>query len=410
MKTDATFLGSVRRVIGAKILVELSHEIPSANPIINGKVYRLGQIGSFVKIPLGLLNIYGIVSMVGASEFSDRDREIIEANSPSGQRWIEIQLIGESYRRSLFQRGITTFPTIDDEVHIVTEEEFPIIYGSLSPTMMDVGTYAASESLPAKVDIDKIITRHAAIVGSTGSGKSNTVAKLLRSIADTSFPNASVLVIDPHGEYGSALQGKARVLSIGSKENPLIIPYWALSFDELAWFLVDRRSASETMQDTILRDTITSSKKISCDKLKAGPVDENEITADSPIPFSLKEIWFNLYLNEHATLRIKDNWESVAYRKDKSGKEVKGDIEKMVPPQFEPPGAGSSPPFRSTRAVGLASYLNKILVRFKDGRFDFLINPGEYDGCKSDLHDLLASWINHEQSITVIDLGGVRLK
>jgi uncharacterized protein len=407
MKTDATFLGSVSRVVGAKILVELSHEIPSANPIINGKVYRLGQIGSFVKIPLGLLNIYGIVSMVGASELIDKDREIIVANKPSGQRWIEIQLIGESYKRSIFQRGITSFPTIDDEVHIVTEEEFSIIYGSLSPTMIEIGTYAASESLPAKIDIDKVITRHAAIVGSTGSGKSNTVARLLRSIADTSFPNASVLVIDPHGEYSSALPEKARVFSIGNTENPLIIPYWALSFDELAWFLVDRKSASETMQDTILRDRITSSKKISCSKLKAGAVREDEITADSPIPFNLKEIWFDLYLNEHATLRCKDDWDSVAYKKDKSGNEIKGDKENMIPPQFEPPAPGSSPPFKSTRIAGLASYLNKILGRFKDRRFDFLIDPREYDGCKSDLHDLLASWVDHEHSITVIDLGGV---
>lgn len=273
--------------------------------------------------------------------------------------------------------------------------------------MMEVGTYAASESLPAKVDIDKIITRHAAIVGSTGSGKSNTVAKLLRSIADTSFPNASVLVIDPHGEYGSALQGKARVFSIGNVKHPLVIPYWALSFDELAWFLVDRKSASETPQDAILRDRITSSKKTFCDKLKTGLVDENKITADSPIPFNLKEIWFGLYLNEHATLRTKDNWDNIAYKKDKSGIEIRGEEEKMIPPQFEPPGPGSSSPFKSTRAVGLTSYLNKILGRFKDSRFDFLLNPGEYNGCNSDLNDLLASWINHEQSITVIDLGGI---
>ena len=68
MKGDVTYLGLVKRVIGAKILVELSSEVPSSNPIINGRVHRLGQMGSFVRIPLGFLNLYGLVSMVGASD------------------------------------------------------------------------------------------------------------------------------------------------------------------------------------------------------------------------------------------------------------------------------------------------------------------------------------------------------
>ena len=68
MKGDATYLGVIRRVIGAKIFIEICPDIPSANPIIHGRAYRLGQIGSFVRIPLGFLNLYGVVSMVGASE------------------------------------------------------------------------------------------------------------------------------------------------------------------------------------------------------------------------------------------------------------------------------------------------------------------------------------------------------
>jgi hypothetical protein len=56
MKSDPTFLGVVRRVIGAKLLIELSPEILSENPIVNGRLYKLGQIGSFVRIPLGFLS------------------------------------------------------------------------------------------------------------------------------------------------------------------------------------------------------------------------------------------------------------------------------------------------------------------------------------------------------------------
>src|SRR2546426_539250 len=211
MKTDVTFIGLVRKVVGAKVLVELSREL-SSSPIIDGRVHRIGQVGSFVRIPLGFLNVFGIVSMVGASELAS----MVESALPTleGQRWIEVQLVGEAYQSEPFSRGVSTFPTLDDEVHAVTEKALVVIYGTQKPSMIQVGTLAVSNSLPAFLDLDRLVARHAAIVGSTGSGKSNMVAGLLKKIADGSHPNAQVVIIDPHGEYGAALAGRARGFSI----------------------------------------------------------------------------------------------------------------------------------------------------------------------------------------------------
>ncbi len=403
MKTQPTFLGSVRRVVGAKVFVGISSEM-SVSPIIHGRVYRLGQVGSFVRIPLGFLNLYGVVSMVGASESPPDELEFVP---PPGQRWIEVQLVGEAYGQEGFQRGISVFPTLDDEVHVVTEEDIALIYGSLSPSMIQIGTHAASESLPATIDLDKVVTRHMAILGSTGSGKSNTVAAFLKAITSGVFPSAQVVVIDPHGEYGAALKGQARVFSIGDAKDPLLIPFWALSFDELGWFLVDRRTASESQQDIILRDRIFELKRGSCANLKACSINTNDITVDSPVPFDLRAMWYEFYTAEHATLRLKDDWTTIAFKKDKNGRELTGSAQDAIPPQFEPPGAGASSPFKTQKAVGLASYLNKVLGRLRDRRFDFLLNPGQFDGVKKDLNDLLSEWINHADPITVLDLGGV---
>lgn len=408
MKTDITFLGLIRRVVGAKILVELSSEIPSASPIINGRIYRLGQIGSFVRIPLGLLNLYGIVSMVGASEI-DHPKKDEAFFSITGQRWIEIQLVGEAYGKGHFERGVSIFPTIDDEVHIVTDEDLAVIYGNENESMITIGSLAASENLPAKIDIDKIVTRHAAIVGSTGSGKSNTVAGFLKSLATESFPNAQIVVIDPHGEYSSALKDRAKVFGLGHPENPLIIPFWALSFSELMWFLVDRKTASESQQDIALRDEIYKLKKKFCETLKdKDKISGNEITVDAPIPFDIKQMWYDLYLNENATLRAKADWTQVAYKKDNSGKEMKGQARNpSIPPQFEPPGAGSSSPFKTDKGLFLTQYLNKMIGKFNDKRFDFLLESAPYNGINRDLSDLLSSWLNHKHSITILDLAGV---
>lgn len=397
MKSDVTFLGLVRRVTGAKVYVELSADIPSASPIIRGRVHRIGQIGSFVRIPLGYLNIYGIVSMVGASEIANLPEEYVPVLG--GQRWIEVQLVGESYGHSEFQRGVSSFPTLDDEVHIVTEEDLAVIYSPSGDAMVPIGTHAASESLKAFIDLDKLVTRHAAIVGSTGSGKSNTVAAILKAVTNGSYPNARIVVIDPHGEYSTAFKDFARVFSIGDNNYPLYVPYWALSFDELAWFLVDRRSASESIQDANLRNKIFEQKKNLCNSLKAGSVNDTVLTVDSPVPFSLRETWYYFDRLERVTYNDMDRTEEALVQE--------GDESTLVPAKFSPPGAGASPPFKPQRPPIMSGYVNRILSRLKDRKFDFLLSPGEYDGINKDLHDLLIEWIDHDHSITVLDLGGI---
>lgn len=397
MKNDVTFLGLIRRVVGAKVFVEISPDIPSASPIINGQVYRLGQVGSFVRIPLGFLNLYGVVSMVGAAEPPQpEDTDTLLAR---GQRWLEVQLIGESYGRDGFQRGVSVFPTLDDEVHIVTEDDLALIYGASGDSMMRIGTLAASESLPATIDLDKLVTRHAAVLGSTGSGKSNTIAGFLKTLVAGSFPNACVVVIDPHGEYEAALQDQARIYSINDKKYPLFVPYWALSFDELAWFLVDRRTASETLQDSALRDYIFELKKASCEKTAAGNVKPDEITVDSPVPFSMRQVWYHFDRRERAT--YEDMGRTI------EALVTEGDATRLVPAKFKPAAAGSAAPFKPNFSLNMGNYLNKMLGRIKDKKFQFLIEPGEYDGYKKDLHNLLQSWINHDRALTVLNLGGI---
>ncbi len=404
MKKDLTFLGSVQKVIGTKVFVEISEEIPSTNPIIYGKIYRVGQVGSFVKIPLGFHNVYGIISMVGASDIANvQNSEIVRIK---GQRWIEISLFGESYGSQGFQRGISNYPTIEDEVHIVTEEDLSIIYDSKKASMIEIGYHASSENLPATIDLDKLVCRHGAILGSTGSGKSNTVASVLKSLIKNSYKNARIVIIDPHGEYSTVFNEDARVFSINSF-NPLKIPFWVLSFDELGSILVDRKTATGSSQDILLRDRIFEMKKEKCGQLKAGPIDQSEITADSPIPFNLKKLWYDLYIAEHATLRVKDDWTSIAFKKDQNGIEIKGNEIKVQPPEFEPPAPGSASPFKNTRNLGLNSYLTKIMGRLRDKRYEFMFNVDEYDGLTKDLHDLLNDWIGHDKPITIFDLSGI---
>ena len=398
MDTEPTFLGKVKRVVGTKLFVEISPEIPSANPIIKGRVHRIGQIGSFVRLPLGFLNLYGVVSMVGASDMVP-EVDLTGAPLPKGQRWLEVQLIGECYGSERFQRGVSAFPTLDDEVHVVTESDLATIYSTQGEQTIEIGTHSASEGLRAYIDLDKLVTRHAAIVGSTGSGKSNAVACIVKSLASTQFPNSRIIVIDPHGEYRSVLTGLSKVFAIGDSTDPLFVPYWMLAFDELAWFLVDRRTSTESVQDAQLREQILTMKRQKASTLKAGSISAHEITVDFPIPFSLPRLWYHFDRLEKAT------YSDMARTAEAIDQE--GDPEKLVSAQFKAPGAGSSVPFKPSPPPIMGSYVARIFARLKDPRFDFLLSPQDYDGITKDLDDLLQTWLGHDQSITVFDLAGV---
>ncbi len=406
MRTEVSYLGSVVRVIGSKVFVELSEDLPSSTPIINGKIYKIGQVGSFVKIPMGTISVFAIVTMVGANPYKDASNDS-EVEFPYGNRWLEIQLIGESFGSGEFQRGISVYPTIEDEVHIVTDDDLSVIYATSNPSAIKVGSLASSEGLSAFLDIDKLLTRHAAILGSTGAGKSNTVSAILKAITIGTFPKAKVILIDPHSEYHSALKEYAQVFSLDDSTNSLKIPFWGLSYNELALILFDKKQAADSMADTALKERIFDFKKEVISSLKTGKLEQHEVTVDSPIPFNIKKLWYSLFIEEFATVTNKSDLTTIAYKKDASGQPRMGDEKKVIPPEFEPPGQGSSPPFKFKDPKILSGYINQLGGKLRDNKLSFLFDVDEYDGKKKDLSDILSAWLNHDKPITVLDLGGV---
>ena len=120
MQNDITYLGKIIRVDSDTVEVEISADIPSASPVINGKVYKLGQIGTFVKIIAGNISSFGLVESVSNAPMRSNDVAIV----PNvGSRYLIVHLIGEKVGNRKFEKGIGLYPTINDEVHIVTDED-----------------------------------------------------------------------------------------------------------------------------------------------------------------------------------------------------------------------------------------------------------------------------------------------
>src|ERR1044071_1550469 len=108
MQSKSTYLGTIQDVVGTSVSVNLGNEALSGLTYVNGEGYRIGQIGSFVKIPIGYIDLFGVVTQVGSSAISDKH----DKNPINGSRWLTIQLIGEGQRNGNFERGISQYPTI----------------------------------------------------------------------------------------------------------------------------------------------------------------------------------------------------------------------------------------------------------------------------------------------------------
>lgn len=399
MKSDSTYLGRVIRVDSNAVEVEVSAEIPSAAPIINGRLYKIGQIGTFVKMPMGNITIYAIVSAVSDRPFNESSDDGNRVSS----KFLSVQLIGEKIGDSEFEKGIGTYPTIGDEVHLVIEQDLFEIYGEKNIGSIEIGKHSSSENLGVYVDIHNLILRHSGILGSTGSGKSNTTVSILKSILH-GYAGSRIMLVDPHGEYSSAFPD-AKVLKINEEKSPLVIPFWLMNFEELAYFLVgaDHRD-EQRVEYRLLRDLVTHLKKKDLN-LKAGLVSEHLVTADSPIPFSARQLWYemNWLLNASFSSSKKDE-QTIG-----SAMQITpGDPEKLIPATFEPYEISNKPPYKSSHTEYF-SYEKKILSRLRDSRYDFLFDPGDYKTAESpkDLHNLLTDWIGCEQRLTILDLSGV---
>src|SRR5690348_1424201 len=125
MQSKSTYLGTIQDVNGTTVSVTLANESLSGLTYVDGEGYRIGQIGSFVKMPIGYIDLFGIVTQVGASAVPENQL----MSQPYGNRWLTIQLIGEGQRNGKFERGISQYPTIGDEVHLVSETDLRRIYG-----------------------------------------------------------------------------------------------------------------------------------------------------------------------------------------------------------------------------------------------------------------------------------------
>lgn len=399
-----TLLGHVGAVNGATLSVRQFEGISSGIAIIGGRSYRVGQVGSFVRIPQGYHDLYGIIADVGATA---APKTIVDPTT-RGERWLTVQLVGEIVEAS-FERGISQYPAINDEVHLVTEDDLARIYGTTDDGQVTIGRLAAAESIPVRIDLDRLVTRHSAVLGSTGSGKSTTITSILRSICaaqdgENGFPNARTLLLDVHGEYPAALGDIGKVFRINATDGaePLVIPFWAMDVAEVVEFTMGK---VEEKALTAIYDYVTDAKLKLASRIKFEGVDVASLSLSSPLPYSLHQLWFDLIDPEIKTTIDNANQESAMTKA--------GDAATLTAPQYPAAGIGGKSPFLNKIGVlSIRRQLAQLRSRLLDRQYDFMLHPGDWEPglngeTKKDLGELLEGWIGHDKPITILDLSGV---
>jgi hypothetical protein len=320
---------------------------------------------------------------------------------------MKIELVGEVVGGA-FQRGISQYPNIGDVAHLAVDEDLRRIYDIHDQGHVAIGTLSSAEGIAAKISVNELVTRHSAVLGSTGSGKSTTIGSLLRALtvgehAIDRYPSARILVLDVHGEYAVPLADVAQVFSVEpqSGEERLYVPYWALATGDLLDFLT---GGVEGNSETAFVDKIVQFKTASHQAQRFPGVESASITVDTPLPFSLKKLWYELIDFETMTLEGPD--------RDQPALEGKGDVDRMIPPSYKRHALGAKGPFLNQKAIGIQRQLSLLKSRLMDKRYDFLLRPGpwEPDGDgrpKKDLDELLAGWLGGDKPLTILDLSSV---
>lgn len=419
MSSKETYLGDVQDVNGTTVSITLSKESLSGFIYIDGQGYRVGQIGSFVRIPIGFSDLFGIISQVGASAIPEK----LADSQMYGNSWMTVQLIGEGPRNGVFQRGLSQYPTIADEVHLVSEKELKNIYGRPDePYFVKLGHISNADSIPALIDVNKLITRHSAVVGTTGSGKSTTVASIMNALSDSEkYPSSRIIMLDLHGEYGQALQEKAYIYKINGdtssklKEKELHIPFWALNFDELCE--ISFGEFNNEKDKNIVMERVQKYKVESLIKYPRNGASVDTLSVDSPIPFSIHQLWHELFVEVFGTYykgRGGKTIDNLAYETDAKGNELKGDPDKGIPPIFKNTvtEAGEEKIFNLPGSLNIGKQLLLLGTKLRIPRYNFIFKPNNWtpdcDGKVSeDLDCLLKNWIGSNRPVTILDLSGV---
>ena len=262
---------------------------------MGGETYPIGQLGSIIRIHFGRRLIYALVGRLRMKAEYEADRGAIPRAAPD-ERIVEADLFGEGEwtyddagnAKLRFERGVGTYPLPQQTVYLTPKAELRFIYGHAEGTVIRIGEHVGAGGAPCYAELNELLGKHTAILGSTGAGESAAVAAIMHSVIERGRDKKyekwkpQVVILDPHNEYGRAFEGHTR---LSTDEGTLSLPDWLLDLDETIGLLIGKTEYAATSQANIVKNALLSARsKAAEDQLGLDPA---ELTVDSPVPYVL---------------------------------------------------------------------------------------------------------------------------
>lgn len=245
---------------------------------------ELWSVGRLISISVGENRVVALAYAMGTGDESWRDGEDTGFH-------IEVELLGEVRKgtdgREEFSRGISRYPYLGAVAHRIRAADLLRIYDTGKSDTCVVGKLTQDESIDATIHIPSMLSKHFAVVGSTGVGKSTAVSLLLNKAIEAD-PKLRVLILDPHNEFAAAFPERAVVIDT----DTLDLPFWLMRLDEFAEVVFRGRPGVPEELD-ILRDLIPEAKRAfrgSDSSLMRRTTEKSSITADTPVPYRMADL------------------------------------------------------------------------------------------------------------------------
>lgn len=379
-------LGRVTSVDTEQIIIEIE----------NGTVMNKICVGNLVAIETAkqhekIIALIDKVIRKYIENYEDEDDEIDEMMVSSAD-YIKVSIIGTYHSvygstHDLFKRGVEIFPQIESKCYGISDQNLQNFMNILGKDIdadkrLKIGSFMMDTAADAVLDGNKFFQRHAAVLGSTGSGKSWCIANILEKASALKYTN--IIVFDMHGEYKSLSEGsesiaqRFRIAGPGdlevTKSDVLFLPYWLLNREELLSMILDRSDSNAPNQASRFTRHIRDLKE---ETLKReGKTDTlKTFTVDSPIPFLMSELI--------QKLTIDDTTKGVG----KNGAAVKGEWEGK-----------------------LTRFISRLETKIVDKTYGFMFQPTDeaqkYDWLGAILCKLLG-YTDGEKGIKIIDFSEV---
>lgn len=389
-------LGSIESVSDQEIRARIFCNVGQAEGSEMGS--RPGQVGTYMVIPQPELDILAMVT----AQYSASEANVVEGDDQRGHTIISLLAVG-TICEGRFRRGVTRYPCVGEEVRSATHDDLACIFASWDKQLsqdqeedlvqpgasgarklssggthsrsLSLGKFSADDRYDVSLDGKAFFARHAAILGSSGSGKSCTVARVIQQAM--SLPDCQVILFDLHGEYLPAFcddNGEPfdNVAYIGGDE--LVLPYWLLKYEEMENLFVDKSSVADVpSQQTFLKQTLMRLRGEAAESLGLDSV----YTVDSPLYYSLEQL--RRYANNLNSARYVLNTYRLAFRQTALRHLPPEEQEKLmfnsdVEFNLGNPEGETPHPLYHNRLGGLVNLLDQ---KMYDHRYNFLLRPVE---------------------------------